>query len=634
MFTLGTFATWSHAAPIIGRPAPVHGAVTNARSVAAPVADAAMRGDLAVVRALLEKGGDVNAAQGDGMTALHWAASRGDSALSALLLQRQARVTVTTRIGALTPLHIAAQNGNASVVQLLLRAKADANAVTENGATVMHLAALGGDTTVILSLLKSGAAVNAAEPSWGHTPLMIAADRGRAAAVRVLLTHGADWRVAAKTVDPMASSAQDRVAKQKRNAVLAQLRVEQGADKNPNWQPSSKQVQTAVKAAREVELQAATAAAVANVVAANTAEAARLAAQGGAGLDDDTPGYTELIGHMGGLTALLLAVREGHPEVITALIAAGADINQASRGDHTTPLLMAAINGQYDAAMQLIAAGADVNAQSDAGATPLYGILNKEWAPSTRTPQPAYQLQQKATYLQVVQALIAAKANVNARLKRSLWYTTYNRDNLRVDFAGATPFFRAAYATDVPAMKLLLQAGADPNIGTVKPAARARRLPAAGTPRTGAADSASATTAQPSADASGLPPVPEGGLGALPIHAASGLGYGQGFAANDHHHAPDGWLPTIKYLVETVGANVNAADYGGYTPLHFAAARGDNELIKYLVSNGANVKAVARNGQTTVDMANGPVQRISPYLDTVKLLEQLGAKNNHKCVSC
>ena len=51
-------------------------------------------------------------------------------------------------------------------------------------------------------------------------------------------------------------------------------------------------------------------------------------------------------------------------------------------------------------------------------------------------------------------------------------------------------------------------------------------------------------------------------------------------------------------------------------------------------SKGADVKVVARNGQTTVDMANGPVQRISPFLDTVALLEGLGAKNNHKCMSC
>jgi uncharacterized protein len=57
-------------------------------------------------------------------------------------------------------------------------------------------------------------------------------------------------------------------------------------------------------------------------------------------------------------------------------------------------------------------------------------------------------------------------------------------------------------------------------------------------------------------------------------------------------------------------------------------------MILYLVSRGADVKAVARTGQTTADMANGPVQRISPYLETVALLEKLGARNNNRCVSC
>jgi ankyrin repeat protein len=79
---------------------------------------------------------------------------------------------------------------------------------------------------------------------------------------------------------------------------------------------------------------------------------------------------------------------------------------------------------------------------------------------------------------------------------------------------------------------------------------------------------------------------------------------------------------------------VNARDADGFTALHYAAARGDNELIQYLVSKGGDVTAVARSGQTTADMANGPVQRISPYLDTVALLEKLGSKNNHKCVGC
>jgi uncharacterized protein len=68
--------------------------------------------------------------------------------------------------------------------------------------------------------------------------------------------------------------------------------------------------------------------------------------------------------------------------------------------------------------------------------------------------------------------------------------------------------------------------------------------------------------------------------------------------------------------------------------LHHAAARGDNEMILYLVGKGADPTVVNRRGQTTVDMANGPVQRVEPFPDTIALLEELGARNNHRCVSC
>ncbi len=90
----------------------------------------------------------------------------------------------------------------------------------------------------------------------------------------------------------------------------------------------------------------------------------------------------------------------------------------------------------------------------------------------------------------------------------------------------------------------------------------------------------------------------------------------------------------MKYLVEEHGADVNARDLNGYSPVHHAASRGDNEVISYLVEHGADVTFVSRRGQTTVDMANGPVQRIQPFPETVALLESLGAKNNHNCVSC
>ncbi|MDF2771726.1 MAG: hypothetical protein K0S86_1220, partial [Geminicoccaceae bacterium] len=162
----------------------------------------------------------------------------------------------------------------------------------------------------------------------------------------------------------------------------------------------------------------------------------------------------------------------------------------------------------------------------------------------------------------------------------------------------------------------------DPKIPTQKPAGRQRGADAP------AEDDSSG------ADPSGLPPVPVGGPGVYPIHAASGVGYGEGYAANSHRHAPDGWMPAVKYLVEELGADVNTRDHNGYNPVHHAAARGDNELIEYFVSKGADVKAVSRRGQTTADMANGPVQRIPPFLETVALLEKLGSKNNHKCRSC
>jgi ankyrin repeat protein len=600
---------WVPAVPALGR--------RVAPPPAAPVADAAMRGDWPAVRALVQQGGSVNAAQGDGMTALHWAAWHGDSAMTAVLLRARASLAAATRVGAHTPLHVAARQGQAPVVRVLLRAGADVAERTAEGATALHLAALAGDTGVIGALLRRGASVDATEPWLAQTPLMVAAERGRVLAVRQLLAAGSNHRLVGRTVDPMALAAQDRQAKLRRNAVLAQQRDAQGKGGDPGWRPDPRSVQVAVQAAREVERMGTDSAALAAVAAANAAEEARLAAQGGPGLDDDSPGYTELLGVQGGLTALHLAVREGQREVVAALLAAGADVNQPSAGDRTSPMLMAAINGQYDVVGQLLAAGGNPNLASEAGATPLYAVLNKEWAPTSRTPQPAYQLQQQADYLETMAALLKAGANPNARLKRSLWYTTYNRDNLRVEFAGATPFFRAAYATDVPAMKLLLAAGADPSIGTIRPAARARR-----------------PGASPGADPSGLPPVPEGGVGVLPIHAASGVGYGQGFAANDHRHVPDGWMPAVRFLVEELKADVNARDYSGFTPLHHAAARGDNEMIRYLVARGADVKAVARNGMTTVDMANGPVQRISPHLDTVALLESMGAKNNHRCVGC
>jgi ankyrin repeat protein len=187
-----------------------------------------------------------------------------------------------------------------------------------------------------------------------------------------------------------------------------------------------------------------------------------------------------------------------------------------------------------------------------------------------------------------------------------------------VDEIGATPFWRAAYASDVAAMRMLVARGADPHIPSVRPVERTRGLDGVGALR----------------DTSNLPAVPVGGPGVPPLLAVAGVGYGKGFAGNSHVFAATGMMPAVRYLVEELGADVDAVDFEGNTVVHHAAARGDTEMIKYLVAKGADPKAVNRAGQTTIDLANGPVQRVQPFPETIAYLESLGAKNNHKCVSC
>jgi ankyrin repeat protein len=283
---------------------------------------------------------------------------------------------------------------------------------------------------------------------------------------------------------------------------------------------------------------------------------------------------------------------------------------------------MATINGHFDLAKALLEAGADPKLASDAGTTPLYATINVQWAAKSLYPQPTAQTQQQTDYLALMESILAAGADVNARLSKHLWYMSYNFDLLGVNTVGAPPIRRAAYGTDVDAMKLLIKHGADPKLPTLKPVGRSRN------------DDASPDEAGAAKDSSGLPPVEAGGPGVFPIHAASGVGYGEGFAANSHRHAPDGWIPSVKYLVEVLGADVNARDFNGFSPLHHAAARGDNALIEYLISKGADIRAVSRKGQTVADMANGPVQRVPPFLETVALAEKLGSINHHKCKSC
>jgi ankyrin repeat protein len=579
--------------------------------------DAAKRGDVVAVKQALKSGADVNAAQGDGLTALHIAAQEGRLDIAKLLIGAKANVEARTKIGGYTPLHLAAASGSADLVKTLLDAGADAKVVTTTTqVTPLHLAAkaLNGEAAVKL-LADKGVDVNAKDRT-GETPLMFAAAAGRTASVKELLAHKADASIATPVTDVLQAMVVDRAAQQKLREAAQEIRKEAGATD---------------RGATTAEEQKAIAAERAFLSKDENVKAALKDYKGPESLANKGPSFNTPAGYSspveivhypqremlvqkeGGMTALLLAAREGRIDAAQALIEGGANINQVS-GDGSTPLVISLLNGQFDLSMMLIQKGADPSlATTTDGVSPAFAVLQTQWAFKFGDHnQPRAQESQKVDYLTVLKALIAAHADVNQAIKTHLWYSEYFDGKLGMDITGATPFWRAAMAQDLTAMKLLADAGADVNVPTHYPAPGMRY----GRQNDGRLQ-----------EDSGLPILPEGTPNMYPIHAAAGGGY-LGLGAFMMNNVPNNFLPSVKYLVEEKGADVNLPDGWGYTPLHYAASRGDNAMIEYLVSKGANIKAVTRLGQSVADMARGGRAGYfdrTAYPETVALAQKLGS---------
>lgn len=152
--------------------------------------DAAGTGDVSRVKALLNKGTDVNETNESGATALMWAAGRGDNEIVEVLLAKGADVNAKTRVG-LTALLFASNQGHTQTVKVLLNAGADVNAGAEEGHTALLAAALTGHTEIVKLLLNAGADVNA-RAEGGDTALTWASLKGHTGTVKVLLNNGAD----------------------------------------------------------------------------------------------------------------------------------------------------------------------------------------------------------------------------------------------------------------------------------------------------------------------------------------------------------------------------------------------------------------------------------------------------------
>ena len=500
----------------------------------APLADAAMRGDLDAVQELLSRQAAVNAAQGDGTTALHWAAYRDDVEMARLLVKAGADVMVKTRLGDLTPLLMAAKNGTAEMIELLAETGADINSTNANGTTPLMLAAASGQVDAVKVLLDRGAEVNAKDITNEQNALMFAAALGRADVVRLLAVKGAALDETTKVTEIVKREYRYRLRQQQAdpNRRLRNIRIE-GATSLPT---------------------------------------------------------------MGGTTALQFATREGHMDVVRALVEAGAEVDQVNAADQMSALTSALLNGNFDIAMYLVSNGADPNLASSTGVTPLYAVIDAQWAARTWYPPPNIS-EEGTNYLDLLQAIIDSGADLNARLGKKLWFRSFHGDSIKQD--GVTAFWRAAKSNDVAAMKLLVAAGADPSLPS-----RA---------------------------------------GGTPLQAAAGFG----LEPQTSNVVPDARLAAVKYLVEEVGADVTVADKQGYSPLHGAALTTNVDVMAYLMAMGADVTAraymvfggvgendaevVGATGDTVADMANGPKAHNLQYPEIVEWLVSLGSVNSDHC---
>ena len=454
------------------------------------------------------------------MTALHWAAINGDAELAAdAALRRRERA----RDDPPRRLHAAAPGAQAGTPRgrrrCWSRRGADVNAPTATGATPLMLAARPGNTDAVQALLDARRRRRTPRNRRnGQTALMFAAAADRAEVVRLLLARGADARLR-----PRRSSTSPASIAPEDSAAAGDPRR---ADRKPATAGGSGTPRPAA------------APPCARTPAANETP----------GVDARRISYNELIGKQGGLTALHFAARQGAmADGRGAARRPAPTSTSASAGDATSPLLVATINGHFDLASYLLDNGADPNLASDAGVTPLYAVLNVQWAPRSFYPQPRAYLQQKLRYLELMKALLDKGADPNARLNRKIWYTQYNFDLLRIDEIGATPFWRAAYASDIEAMKLLVAYGADPD----DPDDEAGRTHA----RFGDGD---ARDARRRLD--GCRRCRSAARHARRCRPPPASGYGEGFAGNAHRFAPTGMLAAVKYLVEELGADVNAED--------------------------------------------------------------------------
>ena len=428
----------------------------------------------------------------------------------------------------------AVRAGDRQAARALLRQRVDVNAPDLDGATALHWAVRSDDVETARALIAAGANVKAAT-HLGVTPLSMAAANANATIAEALLNAGADANASGPDGETVLMT-----AARAGNPDVVRALIGRGANVNRTeaWQG-----QTALMWA----------------AAENHPEAVRVLVEHGADTDfrskeHSFPDYRYQTNGMavfqlpkGGWTALMYAARDNAIEAAAALADLQVDLNAASRPEGTTALQLAIINLHYDLAKVLLDKGADPNVPDSTGMTALYAAVDMR-APANMLTRPEPKLRDKLDALSLVKVLLEHKADPNRRLKKPI---IGRHQNLVGDASlaeGATALARAAKASDVPVMRLLLDGGADATL-TLKDRTTTAMIAASGNPESSALDA-------------------------------------------------------VRMLVEH-GVDVNAFSANGQTILHNAAGRGANSIVQYVAEKGARLDRRDKQNRTALDVALG-----------------------------
>ena len=448
-------------------------------------------------------------------------------------------------------------------------------------------AAMNGDLKTVRSLLRQPAGIDEAQAD-GMTALHWAVQRNDLEMTNVLLNAGADYHIANRTgAKPLYLAAVNG------NAAIIERLLEAGEDANAVVTGEGETVlmlaaYTGNPAAVEVLLDRGAHANAQQVrgqsalmwaAAEGHTDVVKLLIERGADVALSSVASTKPERRPpGGMTALLFAARQGKIDAARALVEGGANVNQAG-ADNTSPLLIAILNGHYELASMLLELGADPNIADANGRTPIYAAIdlrNVQWSqgPAPELPQ--------AAHLAMIEQLLAANADLSVKITGKVGHRG-SFDMRWSDLKGGTPFLRAAWNGDIEVMRLLLEHGADPKAMTEKNET------------------------------------------ALLLLAGAGWPLGQGYIRSDEEI-----LASLDLLVKELGMDVNAATTEGITPVICAVFKGTNNVVQYLVDNGARLDVKDNAGRSVIAWAQGIAandgQPPRPHPETEKLVRELMAK--------